>query len=142
MATDVIVPAVGESITEGVLSRWLVADGEIIAAGTPIYELETDKISTEVEAEVGGKLTHAAEEGATVEIGAVIATIDASAEAGAAEPSLTEPTPSSQPVASQTGTKIDITVPAVGESITEGVLSKWLIEDAAKWFKKAMRCLN
>ena len=82
--TDVVVPALGESITEGLLSQWLVADGEAVAVDQPIYELDTDKISTEVQAPVAGVLRHKAAEGDTVEIGAVVAII----EEGAAAPVL------------------------------------------------------
>ena len=52
--TEVTVPALGESITEGLISQWLVADGEAVSVDQPIYELDTDKISTEVQAPVAG----------------------------------------------------------------------------------------
>ena len=87
MAQDITLPAVGESITEGVLSRWIASDGSYVKEGEPIYELETDKISTEVAAEVGGVITHKANEGDTIEVGAVVAAIDTDAEAPAADAS-------------------------------------------------------
>lgn len=88
MATPITIPAVGESITEGILARWLVDNGSYVAEGTPIYELETDKISSEIEAEVGGVISITVAEGEAVEIGGEIGSIDtsASAPAGDAKP--------------------------------------------------------
>ena len=83
MATPITIPAVGESITEGILSRWLVDDGAYVAEGTPIYELETDKISSEIEAEVSGVISITIAEGEVVEIGGEIGSIDTSASAPA-----------------------------------------------------------
>src|SRR5476651_63563 len=70
MAHTVTIPAVGESITEGILSRWLVADGSQVEASTPLYELETDKITTEVQAGVAGVVRFTAKAGDTLPIGA------------------------------------------------------------------------
>ncbi len=82
MATDVKVPALGESITEGTLAQWLKKPGEAVAADEPIASLETDKVSVEVPSPVAGTLTEQLfQEGDTVEVGAVIARIG---EAGAA----------------------------------------------------------
>ncbi len=75
---QVKIPAVGESITEGTLARWLVADGAIVTATTQLFELETDKISTAVEAGVAGKVTRKAKEGDTLPIHTVVAEIDPS----------------------------------------------------------------
>ena len=84
---DIKVPEVGESITEAEIGEWLKQDGDYVQRDEVILSLETDKASVEVVAEAAGKLTTKAAEGDTVEIGAVIATIDTSAEApaGAAE---------------------------------------------------------
>jgi 2-oxoglutarate dehydrogenase E2 component (dihydrolipoamide succinyltransferase) len=82
MATDVKVPALGESITEGTLAQWLKKPGETVAADEPIASLETDKVSVEVPSPVAGTLSEQlVAEGDTVEVGAVIARIG---EAGAA----------------------------------------------------------
>jgi 2-oxoglutarate dehydrogenase E2 component (dihydrolipoamide succinyltransferase) len=82
MATDVKVPALGESITEGTLAQWLKKPGEAVAADEPIASLETDKVSVEVPSPVAGTMTEQlVAEGDTVEVGAVIARIG---EAGAA----------------------------------------------------------
>ena len=77
MATDVEVPALGESITEGTLAQWLKKPGEAVAADEPIASLETDKVSVEVPSPVAGVLTEQlVQEGDTVAVGAVIARID------------------------------------------------------------------
>src|SRR5215217_397348 len=86
MATDVEVPALGESITEGTLAQWLKKPGDAVAADEPIASLETDKVSVEVPSPIAGVLSEQlVHEGDTVAVGAVIARID---QAGAgAEPS-------------------------------------------------------
>src|SRR3954451_9696129 len=85
MATDVEVPALGESITEGTLAQWLKKPGEAVAADEPIASIETDKVSVEVPSPIAGVLTEQlAKEGDNVAVGAVIARIDEKATAGAA----------------------------------------------------------
>src|SRR5688500_10379715 len=94
MATDVKVPALGESITEGTLAQWLKKPGEAVAADEPIASLETDKVSVEVPSPVAGTMTEQlVQEGDTVEVGAVIARIGeaGAAAAPAAEPKQAEP---------------------------------------------------
>src|SRR5689334_24673309 len=87
MATDVQVPALGESITEGTLAQWLKKPGEAVAADEPIASLETDKVSVEVPSPVAGVMTEQlAAEGDNVAVGAVIARIDQNATAGPAAP--------------------------------------------------------
>lgn len=80
MATEVKVPALGESITSGILSAWHVQSGQYVESGQPIYDLETDKITSEGTAESAGTIELRVEEGDEVEIGAVVAVIDESAE--------------------------------------------------------------
>ena len=88
MATDVEVPALGESITEGTLANWLKKPGESVAADEPIAELETDKVSVEVPSPIAGVLTEQlAQAGDTVAVGAVIARVDQSATAAPGAPS-------------------------------------------------------
>jgi 2-oxoglutarate dehydrogenase E2 component (dihydrolipoamide succinyltransferase) len=77
-AVPITVPSVGESISEGILARWLKADGESVKAGDPLFELETDKASSVVPASSSGVLKIQTKEGETVAIGATIATIDPS----------------------------------------------------------------
>jgi 2-oxoglutarate dehydrogenase E2 component (dihydrolipoamide succinyltransferase) len=87
MATDVHVPALGESITEGTLAQWLKQPGEAVAADEAIATLETDKVSVDVPSPVAGVLTEQlVREGDEVAVGAAIARIDESATAGAAAP--------------------------------------------------------
>ena len=87
MATDVKVPALGESITEGTLAQWLKKPGEAVAADEPIASLETDKVSVEVPSPVAGTMAEQLFlEGDTVEVGAVIARIGEPAAAAAAAP--------------------------------------------------------
>jgi 2-oxoglutarate dehydrogenase E2 component (dihydrolipoamide succinyltransferase) len=77
----ITVPGVGESITEGILARWLKADGAPVQAGEPLFELETDKASSVVPAPAPGVLKIAASEGQTVAIGATVGVIDPDAPA-------------------------------------------------------------
>jgi 2-oxoglutarate dehydrogenase E2 component (dihydrolipoamide succinyltransferase) len=75
-AIQITVPGVGESITEGILSRWLKSDGAAVKAGEPLFELETDKASNVVPAPASGVLKIAVAEGETVAIGASIGSLD------------------------------------------------------------------
>lgn len=75
---DILVPSIGESITEVSLSKWLVADGEFVSLDQPICEFESDKATFELPAERAGKLQHLAKEGQDLAIGAVVARIDSS----------------------------------------------------------------
>ncbi|WP_425613566.1 2-oxoglutarate dehydrogenase complex dihydrolipoyllysine-residue succinyltransferase [Anatilimnocola sp. NA78] len=79
MSTEVTVPAMGESISEAVILRWLKADGDQVAADEPICELETDKATFDLPAPVGGVLTGTREVGTTVHVGEVVAQIDTAA---------------------------------------------------------------
>src|SRR4051794_9639717 len=76
MSTEVKVPAVGESISTGVVSVWHKKSGEQVSAGDPLSTLETDKVSTEINAENDGVLQTLVAEGAEVKIGDVVATIE------------------------------------------------------------------
>ena len=81
---DIKVPAVGESVYEGVIARWLKKNGQRVSRDEPLCEVETDKITVEVNADAAGVLTILANEGETVKIGAVIGRIDEkTAETGA-----------------------------------------------------------
>ena len=85
MATEVKVPVLGESITEATLGEWLKQPGDMVALDEPVASLETDKVSVEVGAPSAGIMgPHAVKVGDTVQVGAMIATIEASAGAGAA----------------------------------------------------------
>ena len=103
MSKEVIIPALGESITSGILSSWKVDEGSYVELDQPIYELETDKITQEGLADASGVIKFLAQEGDEVEIGATIATIDESADApsssAAAEEIEEPPAPVSMPKA-------------------------------------------
>lgn len=76
MATQVQVPSLGESITQAILVRWHKQDGQSVAADEPICELETDKANVDVPAPIAGVIHRVKDEGATVSVGEVIASID------------------------------------------------------------------
>jgi 2-oxoglutarate dehydrogenase E2 component (dihydrolipoamide succinyltransferase) len=90
MATEVLVPTLGESITEATLGEWLKQPGDPVAADEPIASLETDKVSVEVPSPVAGVMgQHAVKVGDTVEVGAMLATVDAGGSAPASAPATT-----------------------------------------------------
>lgn len=76
MSVEVKIPAVGESITSGVVSAWHKKSGDFVNEGEPLFTLETDKVSTEIVAEKAGTLETKVPEGQEVKIGEVVATID------------------------------------------------------------------
>jgi 2-oxoglutarate dehydrogenase E2 component (dihydrolipoamide succinyltransferase) len=91
MPVEIKVPSVGESITEGSIARWLKKNGDLVRVDEPIFELETEKASTEVPAPASGKLTIKTPEGTKVAIGAVVGSIEpadvpATVKAGPASP--------------------------------------------------------
>jgi len=83
MPIEIKVPTVGESITSGVLGVWNKPDGAYVKAGEPIFEIETDKVTSEIVAESAGRLKHLVKAGDTVQIGQVVASIDEKAPAPA-----------------------------------------------------------
>jgi 2-oxoglutarate dehydrogenase E2 component (dihydrolipoamide succinyltransferase) len=86
MAVDINVPSVGESVQEAVLTEWYKKDGERVKKGEPVFVIETDKVTLEVEAETSGTLRIQVAEGETVAIGAVVGTIDPEAAEGKEAP--------------------------------------------------------
>jgi pyruvate/2-oxoglutarate dehydrogenase complex dihydrolipoamide acyltransferase (E2) component len=76
MATEVLLPKIGFSMTEGVLAEWLVADGGDAVEGEPLYALESDKSTNEVESPATGKLKIIKQTGETYEVGTVLAIIE------------------------------------------------------------------
>ena len=98
---DVKIPPMGESINSGVLAKWHVANGDVVKKDQPLFELETDKITSEGTAEAAGKITLKVEEGAEVKIGAVVASIDTDAATPAPAPaSSASPAPATSAAAS------------------------------------------
>jgi len=135
MATEIKVPDMGESVTEGTIARWYKSVGEAISADEPLVEIETDKVTVEVPAPNSGVLTEIrADEGADVEVGSVIGAIDENATASAAPSAPAkapaaaekEPEPASAPAAAASGDVMDIVIPELGESVTEGTVGRWL----------------
>lgn len=132
MAVEMRIPAVGESITEVTIAAWTKADGDYVEQDEVIVELETDKATQEFPAEVSGILSIKVEEGETVEIGALIASIEPAEGAAAAPAAPAEATPAEVVAVSApkaTGQVVDMIVPQVGESISEVTLSTWLKGD-------------
>ena len=130
MAAEAIkVPSVGESITEGILSRWLKPDGAAVKAGEPLFELETDKATNEVPAESDGVLRIEIAEGETVEVGATIGAIDPSAAPaasvvkGATAESTTSDAPQSPPTPPEGQAQASPDGPASADGQAAGVPS-------------------
>jgi 2-oxoglutarate dehydrogenase E2 component (dihydrolipoamide succinyltransferase) len=86
MSTEIKVPSVGESVVEGTIARWLKKDGDTVRADESLFELETEKATTEVAAPAAGKLRIKVPEGQTVAIGSVVGEIDAAAPAPSSTP--------------------------------------------------------
>jgi pyruvate dehydrogenase E2 component (dihydrolipoamide acetyltransferase) len=173
MSTSVTLPALGESVTEGTVSRWLKQVGDTVEADEPLLEVSTDKVDTEIPSPASGVLLEIkAQEDETVEVGAVLAVIGEPSEADG-QPAAAPETPSEEaaeapaqeeaqqeeaqqeeaqqeeeppqepekaeggaeaeaetaaPAASSGGpaTGTDVTLPELGESVTEGTVSRWL----------------
>ncbi len=112
MPLEVKIPPMGESINSGVLAKWHVKDGDVVKKDQPLFELETDKITSEGTAEAAGKITLKAAVGAEVKIGEVVATIDSDAAALASAPAGT-PEPGATAPSAPAGAKADAQSPAV-----------------------------
>ncbi|MFH6984950.1 2-oxoglutarate dehydrogenase complex dihydrolipoyllysine-residue succinyltransferase [Marinoscillum luteum] len=127
MSLEMKVPAVGESITEVTVAQWTKKDGDIVEMDEVICELESDKATFEVTAEAAGQLSIKAQEGDTLDIGAVLCTIDESkAPAGEDAPKASEPASAGAAKEGKaTGETVEMKVPAVGESINEVTISSW-----------------
>lgn len=160
MPTEIKIPAVGESITEVTIAKWLKKDGEAVKRDEVIAELESDKATFELPAEADGVLKIKVPEGETIGIGTVIAELDGAgaptaapvAEAPKAEVPKADPIAQGEenPAASNQagyggtppkpegaapasgGGSIEMKIPTVGESITEVTVAKWLKEDGAQ----------
>ena len=149
MTFSVTMPALGESVTEGTVTRWLKAEGDHVNVDEPLLEVSTDKVDTEIPSPVSGtlqKIVVAVD--ATVPVGAELAIIadGAAGTPAPAAPIVAEapaPTPPPAPVApaqvaaapapaapaatnSPTGSGTFVTMPALGESVTEGTVTRWL----------------
>ncbi|WP_029287867.1 2-oxoglutarate dehydrogenase, E2 component, dihydrolipoamide succinyltransferase [Cellulomonas sp. HZM] len=167
MSENVTLPALGESVTEGTVTRWLKSVGDTVEVDEPLLEISTDKVDTEIPSPFAGVIEQIlVQEDDTVEVGAVLAVIgsgdgataadeqpqaeapaqEAAAEQAPAEEPAAEATPAQQapeqheeasapseqssaaPAAPQgdAGTGENVTLPALGESVTEGTVTRWL----------------
>ena len=169
MSTSVTLPALGESVTEGTVSRWLKQVGDTVEADEPLLEVSTDKVDTEIPSPTSGVLLEIkAQEDETVEVGAVLAVIgdpseadgqaapapEAPAEQAAEEPAQEEAEapaheeaapaespeepekteaaaeapeePAAPAATSGPAAGTEVTLPELGESVTEGTVSRWL----------------
>ena len=133
MSLEIKVPPVGESISEVTLSQWIKKDGDRVEMDEVIAELESDKATFELTAEKGGILKTIAKEGDTLQIGALVCTVEeGEAVAAAVKSPEVAPASASAPTstaATSSGETLQIKVPPVGESITEVTLSSWLKAD-------------
>ncbi|MFZ8757436.1 2-oxoglutarate dehydrogenase, E2 component, dihydrolipoamide succinyltransferase [Microbacterium sp. HMH0099] len=154
MSTSVVLPALGESVTEGTVTRWLKQVGDTVQEDEGLLEISTDKVDTEIPSPVSGVIEEIlVQEDETVEVGAVLAKIGdgsgaassddapqsapaqqeaapaeepaAPAEAAPAEqPAAEQPAPA--PSGSDSGDSTEVKLPELGESVTEGTVTRWL----------------
>jgi multifunctional 2-oxoglutarate metabolism enzyme len=121
---QITLPAMGESVTEGTVLEWRKQVGDRVEADEPIVEVSTDKVDAEVPAPAAGTLTAIhAEPDEIVAVGAVLGeiSVDDSAPAAAAQASM-------ESDAKQEGELVDVVVPSMGESVSEGTLLEWLVK--------------
>jgi 2-oxoglutarate dehydrogenase E2 component (dihydrolipoamide succinyltransferase) len=165
MPTSVTMPALGESVTEGTVTRWLKQEGDQVEVDEPLLEVSTDKVDTEIPSPAAGVLSKIlVAEDETVEVGAELAVIgggdgDGAAPAAQAAPAQEEPAeeapaeeaPAEEPAPAQAeqpaaepepaqaaadsggeaggGEGTPVTMPALGESVTEGTVTRWLKQE-------------
>ncbi|MGH3821319.1 MAG: 2-oxoglutarate dehydrogenase, E2 component, dihydrolipoamide succinyltransferase [Pseudonocardiaceae bacterium] len=163
MAYSVAMPALGESVTEGTVTRWLKQEGDTVEVDEPLVEVSTDKVDTEIPSPAAGVLERiVVPEDETVEIGAELAVIGDATRLTTSQPTASQPTvprhaapsptvssptvssptvsspardsgdqpakPAQQPAAppSPGGSRTSVTMPALGESVTAGTVTRWL----------------
>ncbi|MBX3593245.1 2-oxoglutarate dehydrogenase complex dihydrolipoyllysine-residue succinyltransferase [Sphingomonas sp.] len=123
MATEILVPVLGESITEATLGEWLKKPGEAVAADEPVASLETDKVSVEVPAPAAGVMgAHAVQVGDTVNVGAMIGTIEAGDGAAAASPAKADAAPAPAAPQAPSEPAQDVEAAALSPSVRRAVL--------------------
>src|SRR6266536_2145595 len=169
MATPIKMPELGESITEGTITRWLKQEGDHVETDEPLFEVSTDKVDTEVPSPVAGVLSSIkVHEDETVPVGTELAEIEPAdatagaasgdgqatpraeappepteapaeqAEAPAAEPAeraaeapAAEPAERAAEAPAEGGEVVTVRMPELGESITEGTITRWLKQEGA-----------
>jgi len=161
MPVSVTMPRLGESVTEGTVTRWLKQEGDTVEVDEPLLEVSTDKVDTEIPSPAAGVLTRiVVREDETADVGSELAVIDGDGSGGGApaqesapaeeaepaaaaeEPAEVEPEPEAAPAAepepapvakaadsgSGGGESTVVAMPALGESVTEGTVTRWLKE--------------
>ncbi|MGH3865382.1 MAG: 2-oxoglutarate dehydrogenase, E2 component, dihydrolipoamide succinyltransferase [Pseudonocardiaceae bacterium] len=132
MVYSVAMPALGESVTEGTVTRWLKQEGDTVDVDEPLVEVSTDKVDTEIPSPAAGVLQRiVVPEDETVAVGAELAVIgDASHQTGSPQTGWVEPPPpqrpAAPPAAPATGSGTPVAMPALGESVTSGTVTRWL----------------
>ena len=154
MPTNVVMPQLGESVTEGTVTRWLKNVGDVIKVDEAIVEVSTDKVDTEIPSPVSGILLEIkAAQDSVIQVGGVMAIIGESGstpvnppaapvvqtpkpvikpEPVIEKPVVPTPPPVAAPVvtpvapAAATGSTVNVLLPALGESVTEGTITRWL----------------
>ncbi len=151
MSTSVVLPALGESVTEGTVTRWLKQVGDTVQADEGLLEISTDKVDTEIPSPVSGVLEEIlVAEDETVEVGALLARIgdgsaaqpaaeapaaavepahdatESAAPAQAADPIAAAPAAALPVAATRHADGVDVVLPELGESVSEGTVTRWL----------------
>jgi len=151
MTFSVTMPALGESVTEGTVTRWLKNEGDHVNVDEPLLEVSTDKVDTEIPSPVSGTLTRIVVAiDSTVAVGAELAVIEDGVAAAApvapvaapaveapapvveapapvvAAPVVEAPAPAAAAPAAPSSAGVVVTMPALGESVTEGTVTRWL----------------
>jgi 2-oxoglutarate dehydrogenase E2 component (dihydrolipoamide succinyltransferase) len=140
MAVEIKVPALGESVTEATVAKWLVKAGDAVAIDQPLCELETDKVTVEVNASVAGSIVDlAVAEGTTVQVGGVLCHIEAgaagavakpaAAAAPAAAPATPKPVPAPVPAPAPPPAPVAVAAPAGANIAASGPATRKLVEE-------------
>ncbi|MFG2059539.1 2-oxoglutarate dehydrogenase, E2 component, dihydrolipoamide succinyltransferase [Micromonospora sp. NPDC048930] len=146
MPVSVTMPRLGESVTEGTVTRWLKQEGDTVEVDEPLLEVSTDKVDTEIPSPAAGVLSRiVVGEDETAEVGSELAIIAGEGEAAPAaappqqeapaeqplaaapepQPEAAQPAPA-QPAPAPSGQGTEVKMPALGESVTEGTVTRWL----------------
>ena len=136
MSLEIKVPTVGESITEVTLSQWLKQDGDYVEMDENIAELESDKATFELPAEKAGILKIIAQEGDTLEIGAVVATIEEGGAPAGVKPAESEKTKAESPAAAETKNAAPAATPAADDEAEDSYAAGTPSPAAAKILKE------
>ncbi len=134
MAYSVAMPALGESVTEGTVTRWLKQEGDPVEVDEPLVEVSTDKVDTEIPSPAAGVLQRIiVPEDQTVEVGAELAVIGDAAAPRSDQSTVSQAQsvqapqrPATTPGPSAAGSAAPVTMPALGESVTVGTVTRWL----------------